>query len=130
MSELTVERYPVEKTKVRSADIVVHGTHDKPYYEIKYQTTDGEWHIGYSSRKLEMVFGWLNECFEIVSYEQEIREKAIEEFVKQIKDWQDDIYDNERNPMAYDFVFDRIYEIAKQKNWEELPKEEWWKIHN
>lgn len=83
MSELMVERYPVEKRKVRSAEIVVHGTLEKPYYEIEYQTTDGEWHIGYSSRKLEMVFDWLNECFEIVSYEKEIRDKAIDTFAEE-----------------------------------------------
>lgn len=86
MSELTSERYTVEKQKVRSAEIVVHGTVDKPYYEIEYQTTDGEWRIGYSSRKLEMVFDWLNECFEIVSYEQEIRDKAIDEFAEKMKE--------------------------------------------
>lgn len=46
--------------------------------------------------------------------EKEIRDKTIREFAQKIKDWQDDIYDNERNPMVYDFVFDRIYEIAEQ----------------
>lgn len=74
-----------KRIKVRSAEIVVHGTLDKPYYEIKYQTTDGECHIGYSSRKLEHVFWWLDNCFEIISYEQEIRNKAIEEFAESIK---------------------------------------------
>ena len=38
------------KIKVTSAEIVVHGTADKPYYEIKYcRLDDGECHIGYSS---------------------------------------------------------------------------------
>lgn len=84
MDELMLDEIHEEKRiKVRSADIVVRGTLEKPYYEIKYQTTDGEWHMGYSSRKLEYVFWWLDNCFEIISYEQEIRNKAIEEFLEE-----------------------------------------------
>lgn len=54
------------KTKVINAEIVVHGTVDKPYFELKYTTMDGEIHIGYSSYELNNVFGWKDECFEIV----------------------------------------------------------------
>lgn len=61
------ESEEVSKIKVSSAKIVVHGTVDKPYYEIKYCTLDGECHIGYSSYDLKNVFGWLKECFEIVT---------------------------------------------------------------
>lgn len=55
------------KIKVTSAEIVVHGTAEKPYYEIKYYTLDGECHIGYSSYELKYVFEWLEECFDVVS---------------------------------------------------------------
>lgn len=60
------------KIKVTSAEIVVHGTVKKPYYEIKYKELgDNHYSIGYSSYKLEFVFQWLEECFEIVNtYEQ------------------------------------------------------------
>lgn len=86
MSELMFDEIHEEKRiKVRSAEIVVHGTLEKPYYEIKYQTTDEEWHIGYSSRKLEHVFWWLKNCFEIFNYEQGIRNKTIEEFSRKVK---------------------------------------------
>ncbi|MFA5715107.1 MAG: hypothetical protein WC998_05180 [Candidatus Paceibacterota bacterium] len=55
------------KIKVTGADIVVHGTADKPYYEIKYyRLDDGECHIGYSSYELRNVFEWLEECFDLV----------------------------------------------------------------
>lgn len=55
------------KIKVKSAEIVVHGTADKPYFEIKYyDIADGKRHIGYSSYNLNYVFDWLKECFEIV----------------------------------------------------------------
>lgn len=55
------------KIKVTSAEIVAHGTADKPYYEIKYyRLDDGECHIGYSSYELSYVFRWLDECFDIV----------------------------------------------------------------
>lgn len=56
-----------EKIKALSAEIVVHGKIEKPYYEIKYyDLSDGKYHIGYSSYDLNNVFGWLEECFEIV----------------------------------------------------------------
>jgi len=62
-----------EKIKVESAEIVVHGTSKKPYYEIRYyDISDGKYHIGYSSYDLSIVFGWLKECFEIV---QEVAEE-------------------------------------------------------
>lgn len=62
-----------KKIKVASAEIVVHGTSEKPYYEIRYyDISDGKYHIGYSSHDLSIVFGWLKECFEIV---QEVAEK-------------------------------------------------------
>lgn len=56
-----------EKIKVSSAEIVVHGTREKPYYEIKYNDlSDGQYHVGYSSYNLDSVFEWMEECFEIV----------------------------------------------------------------
>lgn len=61
-----------KKIKVTSAEIVVHGTAEKPYYEIKYyDISDSEWHIGYSSYNLNYVFEWLEERFEIVGDEEE-----------------------------------------------------------
>lgn len=62
----STENNEIEKIKVTSAEIVVHGNVDKPYYEIKYYLLDGECHIGYSSYDLKLVFNWLNECFDIV----------------------------------------------------------------
>ena len=60
-----------KKIKVTSAEIVVHGTVEKPYYEIKYLVIgEDEYRIGYSSYDLKNVFGWLEECFEIVSDNQ------------------------------------------------------------
>jgi hypothetical protein len=60
------ENNKIEKIKVTSAEIVVHGNVDKPYYEIKYYPIDdGECHIGYSSYNLKMVFNWLEEYFDV-----------------------------------------------------------------
>lgn len=57
-----------EKIKVTSAEIVVHGTVEKPYYEIKYRKVgENDYCIGYSSYRLNNVFGWLEECFEVVN---------------------------------------------------------------
>lgn len=58
------------KIKVTNAEIVVHGTAEKPYYEIKYREVgDGYYHIGYSSYDLKNAFGWLEECFEVINME-------------------------------------------------------------
>lgn len=58
----------VEKVKAQNVEIVVHGTIEKPYYEIKYfDLSDGQYHIGYSSYDLDNVFRWREECFEIVN---------------------------------------------------------------
>lgn len=110
MSELMLDEIHEEKRiKVRSAEIVVHGTLEKPYYEIKYQTTDGEWHIGYSSRKLEHVFWWLDNCFEIISYEQEIRDKAIDDYIHAYLEW----YEKRYNRFADDERMDML-RVAEQ----------------
>lgn len=70
MSNVTMkENNDVEKVriKVKSAEIVVHGTAEKPYYEIKYHCIDKEeCNVGYSSYNLNNVFKWLNECFDII----------------------------------------------------------------
>ena len=56
----------IVKIKALSAEIVVHGTKEKPYYEIKYfDLSDNEMHIGFSSYKLEIVFGYLEKYFEM-----------------------------------------------------------------
>lgn len=66
MSELLNECS--KKIKVSSAEIVVHGTRKKPYYEIKYHDlSDGQTHVGYSSYNLDFVFDWLEEYFDIVN---------------------------------------------------------------
>lgn len=56
-----------EKIKVLSAEIIVTGTAEKPYYEIKYyDLSDRKYHIGYSSYDLNNVLAWRKECFEII----------------------------------------------------------------
>ena len=57
-----------EKIKVKSLEIIVTGTEEKPYYEIKYESLeDGLTHIGYSSSDLKNVFKWKQEYFEEVA---------------------------------------------------------------
>lgn len=60
-------RRNIDKIKVSSAEIVVHGTKENPYYEIEYfDLSDNEIHIGFSSYKLDVVFGYLEKYFDIV----------------------------------------------------------------
>ena len=65
--EKLIERLE-EKIKVTSLEIIVTGTKDKPYFEIKYKEVGKEdYNIGYSSYDLNNVFSWKEECFEIVN---------------------------------------------------------------
>lgn len=58
----------IEKIKVTSLEIIVTGTKDKPYFEIKYKEVGKEdYNIGYSSYDLNTVFNWKDEYFEIVN---------------------------------------------------------------
>ncbi|MDE7423573.1 MAG: hypothetical protein K2N51_07765 [Lachnospiraceae bacterium] len=66
-----------EKIRVSEAEIVVHGTKEKPYYEIKYRKLGcREYNIGYSSCYLDYVFNWLEEEFEIVSVDDYKKNKG------------------------------------------------------
>ena len=57
----------MSKIKVEEAEIVVHGTADKPYFEIKYREAGKkDYNIGYSSYDIRNVFGWLESEFEVV----------------------------------------------------------------
>ena len=57
----------MSKVKVEEAEIVVHGTADKPYFEIKYREVGKkDYNIGYSSYDIRNVFGWLESEFEVV----------------------------------------------------------------
>ena len=60
----------VKKIKVTSLEIIVTGTKDKPYFEIKYKKVGEEhYHIGYSSYDLNNVLDWKEDCFELVEEE-------------------------------------------------------------
>lgn len=55
------------KTRVTELEIIVTGTKEKPYFEIKYKEVGKEhYNIGYSSYDLNNVFDWKEECFEVV----------------------------------------------------------------
>lgn len=54
------------KIKVTSAEIVVHGTIDKPYYEIKYREIgSSKYCVGYSSYNLSNAFEWLKNVLKL-----------------------------------------------------------------
>lgn len=60
-----------EKVKVvEKPEIVVHGTREKPYFEIRYlEVGKEEYTEGYSSYNLDYVFQWLEEEFEVAKEE-------------------------------------------------------------
>lgn len=66
MCSMGLESNGCKKEKVKSLEIIVEGTIDKPYFEIRYITLDDEVRIGYGSYDLRNVFGWKEECFEII----------------------------------------------------------------
>lgn len=70
-AEKLIERSGV-KVKVTSLEIIVTGTKEKPYFEIKYKEVDKEeYNIGYGSYNLNNVFSWKEECFEIINQQAE-----------------------------------------------------------
>ena len=59
------------KIKVTEAEIIVHGTVDKPYFEIRYHEVGKSYdNIGFGSYILENVFKWKDEYLEIVKEEE------------------------------------------------------------
>lgn len=60
------------KIKVTEAEIVVHGTSEKPYFEIRYKKVGkDDYNLGFASYNLDFVFQWLEEEFEIVKEKEE-----------------------------------------------------------
>ena len=56
-----------KKIIVTELEIIVTGTKEKPYFEIKYmEAGQHSYHIGYSSYDLNNVFQWREECFEVL----------------------------------------------------------------
>lgn len=63
-----IEKTNYREKKVTSAEIIVTGTKDKPYFELKYKEVGkNDYTIGYSSYDLNNVFDWKEDCFEIVN---------------------------------------------------------------
>lgn len=63
-----IEKTNYKEKKVTSAEIIVTGTKDKPYFELKYKEVGkNDYTIGYSSYDLNNVFDWKEDCFEIVN---------------------------------------------------------------
>lgn len=68
----------MSKVKVEEAEIVVHGTVDKPYFEIKYREVGKkDYNIGYSSYDVRKVFGWLESEFDIVGKSNDIKKRVL-----------------------------------------------------
>lgn len=68
----------MSKVKVEEAEIVVHGTADKPYFEIKYREVGKkDYNIGYSSYDIRKVFGWLECEFEVVGKSDDDTKRRI-----------------------------------------------------
>lgn len=67
-----------KKTKVTSLEIIVTGTKENPYFEIKYKEVGKEdYCIGYGSYNLNNVLDWKEECFEIINQvAEEYKSKA------------------------------------------------------
>ena len=68
----------MSKVKVEEAEIVVHGTADKPYFEIKYREVGKkDYNVGYSSYDIRNVFGWLKSEFDIVGKSDDDTKRRI-----------------------------------------------------
>lgn len=123
-----------KKHKVKSAEIVVRKISEKPYYEIKYfDLSDNEYHIGYSSYKLEYVFEWLEQCFEIVEKNtnadkiRNMSDKELTKFLSEFSACQVCKYFNEeldRCDSSVNFICVKAYAEAIIGDWIKQPVEE------
>ena len=81
----TTDEYNIVRKKDTAGippEIVVDGTKEKPYFNIRYFDAEkGYFCIGYSSYELAFVFGWLKEYFGVdrakVADPEELRPKEI-----------------------------------------------------
>lgn len=70
-----------EKIKATEVEIIVRGTVDKPYFEIKYHEVGKSYdNIGFGSYILENVFKWKEECFEIEPVKHQKESSVGEQF--------------------------------------------------
>ena len=68
----------INKAKVDSLEVIVRMLDDKPYYELKYRLVDkNDYFIGYSSRDLKIVLGYIDEYFEIVESDKQTNADRI-----------------------------------------------------
>lgn len=97
--------------KVKSLDRLTYWNFGK--YVLLYGA-DAEWQKFSRYDVLDNAIQRLAKYENDKDLEKEIRNKAIDDFRKEIRDWQIDIQDNEYDADKFDFVFERIYEIAEQ----------------
>ena len=65
-------RMTMSKIKAIDPKIIVNRDVDRPYYSIEYyDTSDNQWHIGYSSYELKNVIEWLDTDFDVIKADVE-----------------------------------------------------------
>ena len=107
-----------EETKSEIAgvdpEILVVGTKDKPYFEIKYFDTEDQcYHIGFGSYRLGFVFDWLKEFFGISSA------KAVEAEPVRHGRWEWDVLDVYRCSACGEKS--RVKEVMGEPVWDFCP---------
>jgi NADH pyrophosphatase NudC (nudix superfamily) len=71
-TKTSCDNVATEKIKAFEPHIIVNKNNIEPCYSIMYyDTTDKNWHIGFSSYNLSFVRKWLKEEFEVVDVEFE-----------------------------------------------------------
>lgn len=105
----SIQPNTIEKIKVSSAEILVHGTKKKPYYEIKYRDlSDGQIHEGYGSYNLDYAFEWLEECFEIIP-EKDADRMSISEQINELREYADGY---KKSDFGVDGIVKILYQAA------------------
>lgn len=76
------------KIKTPFAKIIVGGTPEKPCYDILYfDPTDGKCHIGFGSYRLDYVFRWLAEEFEVTEPAADVEPVRYGQWLRTDDDW-------------------------------------------
>jgi hypothetical protein len=92
------------KIKTPFARIVVGGTPEKPCYDILYfDPTDGKCHIGFGSYRLDYVFRWLAEEFEVTEPAADVEPVRMGQWERCFEDWRQQIEGDKCSACGFEY---------------------------
>lgn len=92
------------KMKTSFAKIIVGGTPEKPYYHIWYfDPADKEFHIGFGSYRLDYVFRWLAEKFDVIEPCADVEPVRPGRWERCFEDWRQQIEGDKCSACGFEY---------------------------